>query len=290
MNPRSPQLLTRRRRVTVILTAGAAAAATALYLLVLAGTSGEDRPLREHCTAAVNDSSWQLTPEQTANAATIAAVAVTRGLPPRAASIALATAVQESGLRNIDYGDEAGPDSRGLFQQRPSQGWGTEEQIMDPVYAANAFYDVLVKVPGYQELPITAAAQTVQRSAYPDAYADHEPEGRAFASALTGQSPAALTCVLNPATSAGNAESVLAALSTLYGTQQAVVLGDVLLVGASGEYGWSLAHWAVANARALGINEVSYDSRTWSRGTGEWAGSDASASQVAVHVAPVGAG
>ncbi|MBD8044110.1 hypothetical protein H9638_09850 [Arthrobacter sp. Sa2BUA2] len=280
----------RRQRVTVLLVAGAAAAAAALYLLVLAGTSGEDRPLRESCTAAVNDSTWQLTPEQAANAATIAAVAVVRGLPPRAASIALATAVQESGLRNIDYGDDAGPDSRGLFQQRPSQGWGTQEQIMDPVYAANAFYDALVQVEGYQELPITVAAQTVQRSAYPDAYADHEPEGRAFASALTGQSPAALTCVLNPAATAGNPESILAAVTTLYGTQQAVVLGDVLLIGASGDYGWSLAHWAVANARALGINEVSYDSRTWSRGSGEWTGSDASDSQVAIHVAPVGTG
>ncbi|UPO75690.1 hypothetical protein [Arthrobacter sp. Helios] len=290
MNPRSHPLPARRQRVTVLLVAGAAAAAAALYLLILAGTSGEDRPLRESCTATVNESSWQLTPEQAANAATITAVAVARGLPPRAASIALATAVQESGLRNIDYGDDAGPDSRGLFQQRPSQGWGTQEQIMDPVYAANAFYDALVRVEGYQELPITVAAQTVQRSAYPDAYADHEPEGRAFASALTGQSPAALTCVLNPAETAGNPEAVLAAMTTLYGTQQAVVLGDVLLVGASGEYGWSLAHWAVANARALGINEVSYDSRTWSRGSGEWTGSDASDSQVAIHVAPVGAG
>ncbi|WP_151723894.1 hypothetical protein [Arthrobacter luteolus] len=290
MNPRSHPLPARRQRVTVLLVAGAAAAAAALYLLILAGTSGEERPLRESCTATVNESSWQLTPEQTANAATITAVAVARGLPPRAASIALATAVQESGLRNIDYGDDAGPDSRGLFQQRPSQGWGTQEQIMDPVYAANAFYDALVQVEGYQELPITVAAQTVQRSAYPDAYADHEPEGRAFASALTGQSPAALTCVLNPAETAGNPETVLAAMTTLYGTQQAVVLGEVLLVGASGEYGWSLAHWAVANARALGINEVSYDSRTWSRGSGEWTGSDASDSQIAIHVAPVGAG
>lgn len=290
MNPRSHPLPARRQRVTVLLVAGAAAAAAALYLLILAGTSGEERPLRESCTATVNESSWQLTPEQAANAATITAVAVARGLPPRAASIALATAVQESGLRNIDYGDDAGPDSRGLFQQRPSQGWGTQEQIMDPVYAANAFYDALVQVEGYQELPITVAAQTVQRSAYPDAYADHEPEGRAFASALTGQSPAALTCVLNPAETAGNPETVLAAMTTLYGTQQAVVLGEVLLVGASGEYGWSLAHWAVANARALGINEVSYDSRTWSRGSGEWTGSDASDSQIAIHVAPVGAG
>lgn len=280
----------RRKRVTVLLLAGAAAAAGALLLLIIAGTTGGERTVREACTASVNDASWKLTPEQASNAATITAVAVARGLPPRAASIALATAVQESGLRNLDYGDDAGPDSRGLFQQRPSQGWGSEEQIMDPVYAANAFYDALVQVEGYQELPITVAAQTVQRSAYPEAYADHEPEARAFASALSGQSPAALSCVLNPSGTAGDPEAILAAMGALYGTQQAVVLGDVLLVGAAGDYGWSLAHWAVANANLLGINEVSFDSRTWSRGTGEWTESGASDSQIAIHVAPVGAG
>lgn len=279
-----------RKRVTVVLLAAAGAVALALYLLILASGPGADRPVRERCTATANGDSWSLTPEQASNAATITAVAVARGLPPRAASIALATAVQESGLRNINYGDTAGPDSRGLFQQRPSQGWGSQDQVMDPVYAANAFYDALVQVEGYQDLPITVAAQTVQRSAYPDAYADHEPEGRAFASSLTGQSPAALTCVLNPAAEAGSPETVLAALTSLYGEQEAVVLGDVLLVGASGEFGWSLAHWAVANAKNLNINEVSYDSRTWTRGSGEWTGSDASNSQVAIHVAPVGVG
>ena len=289
MDRRNPQLSARRKRVSVLLLAGAGAAVVALYVLILAG-SGEDRPVRESCTASVDDSSWQLTPEQAANAATITSVAVARGLPPRAASIALATAVQESGLRNLNYGDDAGPDSRGLFQQRPSSGWGTQEQVMDPVYAANAFFDALVKVEGYQDLPITVAAQTVQRSAYPDAYADHEPEGRAFASALTGQSPAALTCVLNPAAVPGNPQTILAAMEALYGTQQAAVLGDVLLVGASSGYGWSLAHWAVANAAALGINEVSYDSKTWTRGSGEWTASDAPDSQVAIHIAPVGVG
>ena len=69
-------------------------------------------------------------------------------------------------LRVYDYGDDAGPDSRGLFQQRPSQGWGTEEQVMDPVYASNAFYDGLVKVPAYESMEITQAAQAVQRSAF----------------------------------------------------------------------------------------------------------------------------
>ena len=93
-----------------------------------------------------------------------------RGLPARAASIALATAYQESKLRNLDHGDR---DSLGLFQQRPSQGWGTAEQLQDPYYAVNAFYDALVKVDGYQAMRITEAAQKVQRSGFPEAYEDH---------------------------------------------------------------------------------------------------------------------
>ncbi len=287
---RSAQPAARRRRISVLLLAAAAAAAVLLYLLVLAVNRDEQRPVRERCTASVSGASWSLNPDQAVNASTITAVAVARGLPPRAASIALATAVQESGLRNLDYGDNAGPDSRGLFQQRPSQGWGSQEQVMDPVYATNAFYDALVQVPGYQDLPITVAAQTVQRSAYPDAYADHEPEGRAFASALTGQSPAALTCTLNPAGEPGDPNTVLAAMTALYGQQQAMVLGEVLVVGASGEYGWSLAQWAVANAKALNINEVSFDSSTWTRGSGEWTASDAPENQVAIHIAPVSVG
>src|SRR4051812_13895969 len=150
-------------------------------------------PLREHCTATALGQSTELDPEQAGNAAIIAAVAVRRGLPGRAATIGIATAMQESKLRNLPGGDR---DSIGLFQQRPSQGWGTPAQVRDPVYASNAFYDVLVKIEGYEDLPITKAAQKVQRSAFPSAYADHEPEARILASALTGYSPAGLSCVL----------------------------------------------------------------------------------------------
>jgi len=108
-----------------------------------------------------------LTPEQLRNAATIAEVARSRGLPDRAVVIGLATAMQESRLRNLDYGDR---DSLGLFQQRPSQGWGTPEQIQDPIYAAGRFYDHLVAVPHWESGDLTTVADTVQRSAYPLAY------------------------------------------------------------------------------------------------------------------------
>ena len=112
-----------------------------------------------------------ITPEQAANAAIIAEVAWDRGLPDRAVVIALATAQQESGLRNLDYGDR---DSLGLFQQRPSMGWGTEAQVQDPEYAAGKFLDRLVQVPGWDTRPLAEASDAVQRSAYPNATAKHE--------------------------------------------------------------------------------------------------------------------
>jgi peptidoglycan DL-endopeptidase CwlO len=112
-----------------------------------------------------------LTDEQRRNAATIIGVAREMGAPPRAWLIALATAMQESTLRNINYGDR---DSLGLFQQRPSQGWGSPVQVTDPVYATRIFIDRLLQVPGWQDMPVTVAAQTVQRSAFPDAYAKWE--------------------------------------------------------------------------------------------------------------------
>jgi cell wall-associated NlpC family hydrolase len=105
---------------------------------------------------------------QVANARVIYDVAVSMGLPSQAAIIAIATAMQESRLQNLPYGTS---DSLGLFQQRPSQGWGTPAQIMQPAYAARAFYNALVQVPGWQSLPLTVAAQDVQHSAYPGAYA-----------------------------------------------------------------------------------------------------------------------
>ncbi|WP_280706865.1 hypothetical protein [Kitasatospora sp. GP30] len=132
--------------------------------------------------------------DQGENAATIAAVSISRGLPERALTIALATALQESKLRNLDGGDR---DSVGLFQQRPSQGWGTAQQIQDPVYATNKFLDALVKVQGYARMSLTDAAQAVQHSAYPGAYAKHESHATALAEALTGRAPGAFSCTVH---------------------------------------------------------------------------------------------
>jgi len=109
--------------------------------------------------------------EQMTNMQTIVAVAVARGLPRRAAVIAVAAAIVESGLRNLGYGDR---DSVGLFQQRPSAGWGTVAEILNPLYATASFYDHLLAVPGWATMPPGTAAQAVQRSAFPDRYAPQE--------------------------------------------------------------------------------------------------------------------
>ncbi|WP_051451329.1 hypothetical protein [Actinospica robiniae] len=110
-----------------------------------------------------------LTAQQAANAAVISQVALDDGIEPadRAVVIALATAMQESSLENLDHGDR---DSLGLFQQRPSQGWGTPQQIMNPAYAAQQFYRHLQRVPGWWSIPLWKAAQAVQHSALPTAY------------------------------------------------------------------------------------------------------------------------
>ncbi|MGY2065496.1 hypothetical protein [Blastococcus sp. SYSU DS0619] len=132
-------------------------------------------------TCTVPDGSVTVTAEQAGHAATIARVGRERGLPDRAVVIALATAQQESRLRNLDYGDR---DSLGLFQQRPSQGWGTPEQVRDPVYAANKFYDGLVTVPGWEAGRLTDSAQAVQRSGFPDLYQQWEGMAQQLSAAL----------------------------------------------------------------------------------------------------------
>lgn len=124
--------------------------------------------------------------EQVEHATTILTVGQQLGVPPRGWVVALATAMQESTLRNLPSGDR---DSLGLFQQRPSQGWGSREQIMDPAYAAEAFYQRLVQLEGWEQMPVTQAAQAVQRSALPQAYARWETDAVALAAAITGLTP-----------------------------------------------------------------------------------------------------
>ncbi len=257
------------------------------YLAVQYDSSGSRNPPR--CVVEAKDGGgtqrYEMSLAQTVNAATISAVGTTRGMPERAVTIALATALQESTLRNIDYGDR---DSVGLFQQRPSQGWGTVEQIMDPVYSSEKFYEGLAEVPGYSRLPLTVAAQRVQRSGFPQAYAKHEPDAALLAAALTGRRPASLNCTPSTATAdgPGDAARVRTELVRAFGKD---VLPGAVAAGASAastvsvpvpaaaarsegkgapRRGWELAHWAVAQSEALRIERVSYADRVWDAGSG----------------------
>jgi hypothetical protein len=296
----------RRRRgrtvlgaVTVVLLGSGAVAGWAWWNGSIGGV-----PVRPHCTATALGTTAELDPDQAANAATIAAVAIRRKLPGRAATIAIATAMQESKLVNLPGGDL---DSIGLFQQRPSQGWGTAAQVHDPVYATNAFYDVLVKIEGYQSLPITASAQKVQRSAFPSAYAEHEPEARIWASVLTGYSPAGLSCVLGTVSRSAaqapgpggltlRAHTLVTAATAALGRTGTALAGSggsairFTISGKDGQSAWGVAQWAVASADALGIVAVEIDGRQWQRSdsTAGWTarGAGPAAGTVVVRVAP----
>ncbi|MFE1175279.1 heavy metal transporter [Streptomyces sp. NPDC058773] len=272
-----------RRRSRLWRTAAAFAVLIGLagYLVVQYVTGGPGAP---RCTvrAAGDAKEYELSPEQAANAATISAVASSRGLSERAVTIALATAMQESGLRNIDFGDR---DSVGLFQQRPSQDWGTVQQIMDPVYSAGEFYRHLAKVPGYSRLPLTVAAQKVQRSGYPQAYAKHEANAARLTGALTGRDRDAMICSESSPVDgkAGGAAKVRERLVREFGREVLPRAGgaggrsagggsDVTIpvrqsgavaAGDAERRGWELATWAMAHSAELHIEQISYAGRMW---------------------------
>lgn len=141
-------------------------------------TTGDNAPTLEELMPngiPANQSTYEITPERMANAKAIIDAGKEMNLPPRAWVTAIATALQESKLDNLGHlGERNDHDSLGLFQQRPSTGWGTPEQIMNPNYSAKAFYKGLKNVPGYEKMPLTVAAQTVQVSAFPNHYAQWE--------------------------------------------------------------------------------------------------------------------
>ena len=279
--------------------AGTAIGVVAVGVVAWRLTGGEVPGLlrADDCRATVQGRTVVLAPEQAENAALIAAISTQRGLPARAATIALATAYQESKLYNIDFGDR---DSLGLFQQRPSQGWGTPRQLLDPVYATNAFYDALEGVEDYQALEVTVAAQEVQRSAYPDAYADHEADARVLASALTGETWRAFHCTvtdspeevssrLDDAGLTARAAAVRRDLESVFGPQslggfapggvsdghmpgsahyegRAVDVFFRPVTEANKDRGWAMAQYLVAHAARLHVKTVIFDGRIWTSG------------------------
>ena len=220
----------------------------------------EPVPGQQRCVATANNRSTVVDLDQAHFASIIAGESVRRGLPSRAASIAIATAYQETGIRNLDYGDR---DSVGLFQQRPSQGWGTKQQLRDPNYAAGKFYDALVKIENWETADINDVAQQVQRSGHPEAYRDHETDARVLASTLTGQSPAGFSC-LDRTGEVGDVKALRSALEQTFGKLNDSADGSVITIRArNNKRAWAYAAFAVANAKYYGVTTVKIGNRVW---------------------------
>ncbi len=235
------------------------------------------------CQAGTGTDAMQLDFGQAADAATIAGVAVRERLPQRALTIAYATAMQESKLENLSYGDL---DSVGLFQQRPSQGWGTAAQLQDPAYAAGAFFGALVKIPGWQHMSVSAAAQAVQRSADGSAYQQYASAGATLAAYYTTR-PHAVTCWYDPATQAAsqgvssklNLGGAISGLTEAFGRPggdgalRRVIRtrsdGRQSLSARADRNAWAVANWLVTNASSYGITRVRYGGFQWTAGLTE---------------------
>jgi hypothetical protein len=275
--PRTRQVRRARRNGLRLAIAGVALVALAgavVGLKVLLTPASP--PVAAGCEVRSGSLTYDLALDQAANATTITAVGKRLGLPDHAVTVALAAALQESQLHNLDYGDQ---DSLGLFQQRPSQGWGTPAQVTTPSYAAAAFFQHLASVPNWQNLPVTVAAQSVQRSAGPSAYAQWAAEARALAIAMTGEIPAGLRCQYPSLPTNTTAASLTDTISGELG-------GSALGVAVPAARGWTVATWLVGHATEFGILTVSFDGQSWSAATGTWSASGVTDPAVQITRAP----
>lgn len=263
---------------------GWAAALSVVVVLLAVGGYALYQRLRPHlhgsgCEVAASTGRMPLDLEQGANAATIAAVAFRKRLPERAVVIAYATAIQESHMRNLAGGDR---DSVGMFQQRPSQGWGTPDKLRDPVVATSKFFDALVNVKGYLDRDLHIAAQEVQRSADGEAYAQHEDEGELLAAAFTGREPGTARCWYPPdkATASRRPEAIRE-MRRAFGSGLQVGGPGPLAAGAASDpdswnsvkpgstrEGWAVAMWTVTHAQVYGLTEVRYAGKHWQADAG----------------------
>jgi hypothetical protein len=224
----------------------------------------------------------QLNTQQAGIAATIAGVAHARRLPSGAVTIAYATAMQESKMQNLRSGDL---DSVGVFQQRPSEGWGTPSELIDPVYATSKFFAALVKVPDYLHIPIDQAAQDVQHSADGAAYLNYAHEAVWLTDAFTGQAPHAVWCwypsgiTRGSSAARGNSASpeitqMRQELVRTFGrlaVRQGAAASSVTVADVAVRHqtaGWAVASWLVTHAAAYGITDVLYAGYEWSEAAG----------------------
>jgi hypothetical protein len=210
-----------------------------------------------------------LTTGQAGLAATIAGVARQRTMPVRAVTIAYATALQESHLQNLSYGDL---DSVGVFQQRPSQGWGTRKQLLDPVYASSRFFGALAHVAGYRHLYIYQAAQAVQHSADGYAYSQYASQGAEMAAGFSGDAARAVWCWYGAGV-ARHARLAAAGreLARTFGPLRLRRAGDptMLVQVRRPSAGWAVACWLVSHADSYGIRTVRFGGYQWTAAHGQ---------------------
>jgi hypothetical protein len=227
------------------------------------------------CQAGTGVQAVDLAPEQAEVAATIAGVAARHRLPRRAVTIALAAALQESKLHNLDYGDR---DSVGIFQQRPSEGWGSATELQDPIYATTKFYVALLKVHGYARMPVDQAAQAVQHSADGSAYQQWTDIAGQLTGAFTGKSPHTVSCWYTPSGQA-NLAGMEKQVRQTFGPagRKAVVVRittarsakkNVAVLHVQPAAGWTVASWLVAHAQAYHLSQLRYAGFSWKAANG----------------------
>jgi hypothetical protein len=240
-----------------------------VYLLTTKHSTLQQVPTA--CGVSTGQQQVQLTVSQAAIASTIAGVAARRDLPVKAVTIAYATALQESKLTDLNYGDL---DSVGVFQQRPSQGWGTTKQIENPVYASGRFFTALAAVPRYQHMPVYQAAQDVQHSADGSAYGQYATVSAQLADAFYGTAPHALWCHYNGRAGKAQLTAAAQAMAPVFGHLHTAPAGDPALAVRvpRAREGWAIAGWLITHAQSYGIGSVRYRGYEWLRGhgTGKW--------------------
>ena len=257
---------------------------TTLLLVIAAGTYLVIRSLvpmmgpvltGSGCSAAAAHQSVLLDAQQASIASTIAGVAHQQSMPRAAVTIAYATAMQESKLHDLDYGDM---DSVGVFQQRPSQGWGPARKLENPVYATTKFFRALKAIHGYETMPVYRAAQAVQHSADGSAYIQYERMAEEMASAFTGQRGHAVYCWSDPASPRHpDTDAITAGLASTFGPATAGLAQSAqrhtmqVRIGHA-RLGWAVSSWLVTHASTFDIHQVRFGGYLWraAAGTKGW--------------------
>ena len=273
----------RRLRAVPVIGSALVLALAAIGYLVFGNprhTSLPAPPPPPGCQAGTGEAAIPLDTDQAGIAATIAGIAARHRLPQRAVTIALAAALQETKLQNLDYGDR---DSVGVFQQRPSQGWGSTAELENPVYATTKFFAALVKVPGYTKMPVDQAAQDVQHSADGSAYEQWTGLAALLAGYFTGASPAAVSCWYTPAGQGVHADlaGAMKQLTATFGpaSKDAVLVGVTTVrsgkkkkketvVHVQRDGAWTVAAFLVAHAQQYGISQIRYAGYVWNAANG----------------------